>query len=465
MKIIILVDDEPDLLFTTELILERDGFQQIHSINDSRELLPYLEQHAEQVGLIVLDLIMPHLSGKELLSRVIQKHPGLPVIIMTASNDIETAIGCMRSGARDYLLKPVDETRLLASIRDQMEIVRLRDQVHSLEQALSSKRLRNPDAFAHLVISSDTMLHAMQRLEAVADSREPVLILGESGVGKGLVVTALHHLGDRSTPLVSVNVAGLDDTMFSDTLFGHVKGAFSGADSHRSGLVAKAGRGILFLDEIGELSLASQVKLLQLIQERTYLPLGSDNEHPCRARIVCATHVRLQERVQTGAFRADLYYRLRVHQIPIPPLRERREELPEMISHFLHQAAQELNKRTPTPPPELITLLTNHPFPGNLRELRAMCYDAVAHHEKGLLSMAVFKQALDVNHVPSPVSTETIRDKLIIPGPLPTLKEAEDFLLDEALQRAAGNQGIAASMLGISRRALNGRLARQKDQS
>jgi transcriptional regulator with PAS, ATPase and Fis domain len=193
---------------------------------------------------------------------------------------------------------------------------------------------------------------------------------------------------------VALNVAGLDDTMFSDTLFGHKKGAFTGADQARDGMIACAGKGTLFLDEIGDLNESSQIKLLRLLQEHEYYPVGSDSFRKSDARIVLATNHDLQKLIATGKFRNDLYYRLCAHQIHIPPLRERLDDIPMLLDHFLDSAAKELNKKKPTPPGELVTLLTLYSFPGNVRELEAMVFDAVARHTSGILSMESFRKVI-----------------------------------------------------------------------
>jgi DNA-binding NtrC family response regulator len=254
-----------------------------------------------------------------------------------------------------------------------------------------------------------------------------------------------------------VNVAGLDDTMFADTLFGHVRGAFTGATEVRSGMVERAAEGTLFLDEIGDLSLASQVKLLRLLQEGEYYPLGSDRPRWIRARVVVATHQDLMARQASGAFRKDLYYRLRSHHVHIPPLRERRGDIPLLLDAFLAEAAREFGKKKPTPPKALAVLLANHAFPGNVRELRAMVYDAVGAHQGRLLSMDAFKQAIGEGEAGRIAArgAEAPGNPFLPLERLPTLGESRQLLVEEALRRAEGNQSIAARLLGISQSALS----------
>jgi DNA-binding NtrC family response regulator len=264
-----------------------------------------------------------------------------------------------------------------------------------------------------------------------------------------------------------VNVAGLDDNLFSDTLFGHRKGAFTGADTERKGLIEKAENGTLFLDEIGDLRVESQVKLLRLLQDGQYYPLGSDIAKLSNARVIVATHRDIRSMQAGNDFRQDLYYRLKSHHINIPPLRERQSDLPYLVDHFVAQAAAELGKKRPAPPKELFTLLKNYPFPGNVRELRGMIFDAVSLHSSGILSLdSVRKQiAGNLNDRPgdrSPGDGMSEDDPILFPGRFPTLREAEDAVIEEALKRAEGNQTIAAELLGVSRRALNNRLRRKE---
>lgn len=265
-----------------------------------------------------------------------------------------------------------------------------------------------------------------------------------------------------SGPLVAVNVAGLDDTVFADTLFGHVRGAFTGADQARRGMVEEATDGTLFLDEIGDLSMASQVKLLRLLQEGEYFPLGSDRPKRLKARVIVATHHNLAAKQVSGAFRRDLYYRLCTHHIQVPPLRERKGDIPLLLDHFLKTAARELGKKKPTPPKELAQLLASYDFPGNVRELRAMVFDAVSLHKEKILSMDSFLKTIGRS------ATERVQEALPDLNPfaaseqLPTFNEAADLLVSEAMKRSQGNQSMAARMLGITQSALCKRLKRTR---
>ena len=387
---------------------------------------------------------------------------------MTATNDLETAVQCMQTGAIDYLVKPVEENRLVSSVKRALEIRTLRAEVLSLKDRLLTDTPPQWEAFAEIITQSRAMLAIFRYLEAIAPSPQPVLITGETGTGKELVARALHRLSARPGELVAVNVAGLDDTMFSDTLFGHTRGAFTGAERVRDGLITTTAEGTLFLDEIGDLTVASQVKLLRLLQDGTFYPLGADRPRQSRARIVCATNAEVTQQVSAGTFRKDLYYRLRTHHLHLPPLRARTGDLPLLVQSFVDKAACVLGKEAPTVPLALYQLLNTYSFPGNVRELEALVFDAVARHQGAVLSLHSFKEALGdtrtsqrPNRQRSPCSTHGELSRAT-----PTLKEAEEALsealITEALRRADDNQGVAAGLLGISRQALNQRLRRRQ---
>lgn len=462
---IVLVDDEAPLLHSASVALRSSGFPEVLTVDDSREVLPLLAR--QPVGVLVLDLTMPHISGKTLLERVAADFPDVPVILMTATNDLETAVNCMQAGAIDYLVKPAEKSRLVSSVRRALEIRALRIEVQALKDRLLADKLSHPEVFAEIVTRSPAMQPIFRYLEAVGPSPQPVLVTGETGTGKELIARALHRLSRRPGELVSVNVAGLDDTMFSDTLFGHAKGAYTGADRAREGLVAAAGDGTLFLDEIGDLTAASQVKLLRLLQDGTFYPLGADRPRQSRARVVVATNCDVAKNVAAGSFRKDLYYRLRTHHVNLPPLRDREGDLSLLVNHFADKAARALAKPVPSIPAALLQLLRTYAFPGNVRELEGMLFDAVARHQGSMLSLQSFREAIgaDVPLENAETSDGGVGAALAhsFPTPLPTLDEAEEALIVEALRRADGNQGVAAGLLGISRQALNKRLSRRRN--
>ncbi|MCP3870124.1 MAG: sigma-54-dependent Fis family transcriptional regulator [Gammaproteobacteria bacterium] len=459
---VVLVDDESTVLFSSKMLLTSAGIRNLETVEDSRELLPLLAR--QEAAVVVLDLFMPYISGTQLLPEIVRDYPDIPVIVMTATQDVESAVSCMKEGAFDYLVKPVEESRFISSVKRALELRSLRQQVGALKRYLMSDHLEHDETFASIITVSRKMRSLFQYIEAIAGSGEPVLITGETGTGKELLAEAVHRLSGRTGAFMPVNVAGLDDTLFSDTLFGHKRGAFSGADSAREGMVSKAAGGTLFLDEIGDLKPASQVKLLRLLQEQQYYPLGSDMAKVSDVRILCATHHDLHNRMAEETFRSDLFFRLSVHQVEVPALRQRKEDIPVLVGYFIDQAAESLGKKTPEAPPELLNLLSNHHFPGNIRELRALVYDGVARHQSGgVLSMKSFRKAITTKQtVAANLTQGAAKEEPGTDGRFLTLKEAEQAHIDLALQRSNGNQGIAATLLGISRPALNRRLARSK---
>ncbi|MEE9493735.1 MAG: sigma-54 dependent transcriptional regulator [Gammaproteobacteria bacterium] len=459
---ILLVDDESQLLKSASLLLRSDGYKTVLTLDNSREVMPLLAKQA--VGAVVLDLNMPGVSGQDLLEKIGSDYPHIPVIIMTALDEIDTAVRCMQLGAYDYLTKPVAKERLVSSLHRALDIHALHNEVSQLKQHLLTNKIEHQDAFSKIITQNQAMFAVFRYMEAIAASQQPVLITGDTGTGKELFARAMHELSGRNGDFVADNVAGLDDAVFADTLFGHNKGAFTGADRIRQGLIAKAEDGTLFLDEIGDLTASSQIKLLRLLQEHTYFPIGSDKPNRTNARIIVATHCDVDKLVAKGGFRKDLYYRLHAHRIHIPMLHERLDDLPLLVEHFLEKAASALDKKVPTAPPELITLLKSYNFPGNVRELEGMIHNAVACHQGGVMSLDTFRSEIGVD-------TETIKGVVLPEGKgiealftdrIPTLKQAEQYLIEAALQQADNNQGIAAGMLGLTRQALNKRLVRGK---
>ncbi|MCE9662076.1 sigma-54 dependent transcriptional regulator [Halomonas sp. M5N1S17] len=460
---LLLVDDEPAFLRSLSIALERNGgITHIHRCQDSRDVMDILAR--ENIGLVTLDLTMPHLSGEELLARIVEEYPDVGVIVISGLNQVETAVNCIKLGAFDYFVKTDEESRLIEGIRRAIRLQELSQENQALRRRVLCDTLEHPEAFAHIVTADRAMRSVFQYLESVALTRQPILITGESGVGKELIARAAHTLSGRSGPLVCVNVAGLDDNVFADTLFGHQRGAFTGADQPRAGMIEQAAGGTLLLDEIGDLSPASQVKLLRLLQEGEYYPLGSDRPKRLQARVVVATHHDLGEKQRTGTFRKDLYYRLRTHQVHIPPLRQRKQDIALLLDHFLAEAAEELGKSKPSYPPELTVLLGNYAFPGNVRELRAMAFDAMSQHRSRTLSMDAFRRDIDQASGGDIPSRHRQRAVFAPDEPLPTLDEVADLLVEEALHRAEGNQSMASRWLGISQPALSKRLKKRRSE-
>jgi DNA-binding NtrC family response regulator len=453
-----LIDDEEQALTSFEMALRSANMNNFIRCLDSRDVMPLLTVH--EIEVMLLDLRMPHVSGEELLPAITSDFPEVPVVVVTGANDVETAVRCMKYGAFDYMVKPIEKSRLATGVRRAIELRELRRENRLLKAHVLSDELEHPEAFSEMITCSAAMRSLFQYVEAISSSPRPLLITGETGVGKELIARAVHTLSKWEGPFVPVNVAGLDDNVFSDTLFGHKKGAFTGADQARAGRLEQASEGTLFLDEIGDLSASSQVKLLRLLQDGEYFPLGSDVAKRSNARIIAATNQDLDALKGSGTFRKDLYYRLRDHHVHILPLRDRLEDLPLLVDHFLEKASKTLGKKRPTPPDELVTLLTTYHFPGNIRELEGMIFDAVSNHKSGKLSMDCFKSNIFRKPELPDSRKLPLKAPICIPFPekLPTFKEVEQLLIHEAMKRADGKQSIAALMLGITRQALNRRL-------
>jgi DNA-binding NtrC family response regulator len=347
----------------------------------------------------------------------------------------------------------------------------LNEEVHSLNQSFLSDELGHPEAFSRIITCSRKMKQIFKYIEAIAESPKPVLITGESGTGKELVAEVIHTLSKRSGEFVPINIGGFDDTMLSDSLFGHLKGAFTGAVETRKGFIEQAKKGTLFLDEIGDLAMSSQVKLLRLVQEKEYFTLGSDSVRETDARMIFATNADLLAKKANQEFRKDLYYRLVTHHVELPPLRERPEDIPLLIGHFAEKAAGALGKSKLPVPEKIYSLLTNYPFPGNIRELESMLYNAVSASDAGELSAEYIcdhiskhlTQTEEHNRVPAPGNPENRVMSLVTSlGKLPKVKDVEDFLIDEALRQTNGNMALAARMIGISPATMTRRMREKK---
>lgn len=452
MATILIVDDEEVVLNGVRRTLRANGFDEVLMCADSRNVEPLLE--GEPIALMLLDLMMPHIGGRELLERIVSSHPEIPVIVVTAEQDVRIAVDCMKVGAYDYLLKPVGADELMATVRRALEHRELRDENARLRSKLLEQDLEQPRAFAGLITADASMIRVFAYLEVIARGSHPALVTGETGTGKELIARALHDLSGRRGPFVAVNVAGLDDTMFSDTLFGHRPGAFTGASGTRRGMIEQAGRGTLFLDEIGDLAEASQVKLLRVLQEREYYTLGDDVPKRLEARVIAATHQ------DPSRLRRDLYFRLRSYHVRIPPLRERLGDLPLLINHIVREAALDLGKQPPVVPERLYRALGRYEFPGNIRELRAMVFDAVARHTTGPLPIDPFIESMGTHDVEDDdtVRADVTRGDIISE---PQWRDMERTNLLNALRRAnwkISGRGGAAELLRVKPSTLESRM-------
>lgn len=453
---ILLVDDEPNALETFVFALEVMGIRNVLKCRDESMVMDILGE--KDIDVVLLDIIMPKRSGESLLDEISLKYPDIPVIMVTGMSDIQTAVRCMRKGAFDYLTKPVDTDHFAISIRRAINHRLMKRKENLLLHHVLTETLKSPQPFSSIITQDRKMLSLFMYCEAVAPANEPVMITGETGVGKELFARAIHLASGVRGEFVAVNVAGVDDHVFSDTLFGHKRGAFTGAAEPRKGLIEKAAGGTLFLDEIGDLAEMSQVKLLRVLQDHEYFPLGSDQPRPVEARVIVATNKELKRLGEGANFRPDLYYRLRTHNVHIPPLRDRPDDIPLLLVYYMEEAAHAFGKMRPTYPQELVQLLMAYDYPGNVRELRAMVYDAVGKHSSRVMSMSSFRDHISENGTAPPVPNRATDRMFANFRKLPTLKEASRALIAESLLRARGNQRIASAMLGITPSGLSKRL-------
>ncbi len=459
---ILLVDDEQSELDAYSLLLMSMGIVNVRTLNDSRQVMTVLEEM--NAPILFLDLNMPNMSGQDVLRELKAKKPELPVIIITANSEIETAVECLRIGAHDYLVKPIDLKMFSSALRNALEIGLLRNEVMSLKGISFAPGPHANPAFKPIITQNPVMFGIFQYIESIAGSGLPTLILGETGSGKELIARAIHEVSGLTGEFVAVDISGLDDTLFSDTLFGHTRGAYTGAESSRPGLLEKARGGTIFLDEIGDLSEVSQVKLLRLLQEKIYYPLGSDQPKQCLARVITAANKDLSRlAIQEGRFRMDLYYRLSTHLIRMPPLRDRREDIPLLVEYLVASAAKAMNKAVPAISQEALTLLQRHAFWGNIRELKAYISDAVARCEGGQIQEELIAERLGgAVSIRGGQALATAANPLeALFGHFPSLEELADYAVDVALSSTQNNQNKAAQLLGVSRQALHKRLKKR----
>jgi len=410
--------------------------------------------------------MMPNISGDELIPQIVALYPHLPVLVISGLNNVKSAVNCMRLGAFDFIVKTEEPEALTAAVRHAIELFELRQENSSLKERFFKRELDHPEFFEDIITHNKEMHSIFQYIEAIAETSRPVLITGESGVGKELVARATHKASGRSGEFVAVNIAGLDDNVVADTLFGHVKGAYTGANTARLGLVEKAKNGTLFLDEIGDLSPTSQTKLLRLLQEHEYHPLGSDMSKRSTARIITATHKNLKELQEQGRFRNDLFYRLRGHLLAIPPLRDRMGDLPHLIDHFIAEAKKCFNKSANYENKEICSYLAQYTFPGNIRELQNIIFDCLGACVDDQLTIQQFQKLLGEAYAPLAAPSHPMLETTSVTFgiDLPSLKEVRAELISEALRRSNNNQSGAAQLIGVTRQAISKYLKEERTQ-
>lgn len=454
---ILLVDDEIQWLNSFRRTLVQYGVSTMGNIfiaSGSDEACQILSKN--EIDIVFLDLVLEKESGEDILKKIKSSYPGIMIVIMTGVNNVQSAVNCIKYGASDYLVKTMSIDELITSVKRVVKMCELEKDNIALRQGLLS--VYEPlDVFKEFITISPKIISIFKYLTAIAGSSQSVLITGESGVGKGVIAKAFAKLSRPDKPFVSFNVAGLDTQMFSDTLFGHVKGAFTGAESKRIGLIPQAKDGIVFLDEIGELPMQSQIKLLYITQDGEYMQLGSDHAVKTTARFIFATNQDLEQRQAEGFFRKDLFYRLNTHKIHIPPLRERPEDIPILLENFLHSASAEYNIPTPNVDDSVLKLLSGYYFPGNTRELRAMAYDAAAKSGGAKLTKEIFKDYL-VKNLSNNDAEPSVEPVTMSNEKLPKVDEVVNDLIERAMKLSGNNQTKAAALIGLSQSTLSRRL-------
>jgi len=442
---ILIADDEENLVTLFKRILQKEGHE-VQCASSGEEALDKLE--TEWFDLVITDLKMPGLDGLELLKKGKAVNPAMPFIMLTAFGTVHSAVEAMKEGAYDYLVKPLDTEELKVVVKKALEVHRLTREVERLRSQLELDL-----DFKQFVGQSKPMRAILRLVKIVAKSNATVLIQGESGTGKELIARAIHqHSPRHDYPFVAIDCASVPETLLESELFGHVRGAFTGAISNKRGLLEEAHGGTLLLDEIGETTPAFQVKLLRVLQESEIRPVGSTRNTKVNVRIIAATNKNLKQEVEKGAFRDDLFYRLSVVPVVVPPLRERREDIPPLVDHFIKKYCKQGNMETKRIALKALKLLMEHPWPGNVRELEHLIERAV-----------VLSPGSDIEpEVLFPIRTAKPEE---VSTPLQeATKRAAEFVerdrIMEALQKTRGKRSPAARLLGISRAALYKKLKR-----
>ncbi len=441
---VLIADDQEDVREALRLLLKGEGFG-TETVHSPTKVLTALEQSEFDAVLMDLNYARDTTSGQEgldLLARILAMDGTLPVVVMTAWANVELAVEAMRRGARDFVQKPWDNARLLATLRTQVELSRALRQGRRLE---AENELLREGPGPTLIAESPAMRPVLEIIRRIGPSEANVLITGENGTGKGVVARAIHAVSARgSRPLVVVNMGGLSEGVFESEMFGHVKGAFTDAKTDRVGRFELAEGGALFLDEIANIPLSQQAKLLRVLETGEFERVGSSRTHRANVRLISATNANLAEELESGRFRRDLLFRLNTVEIHLPPLRERREDIPLLAAYFLRQHAQRYRKALAGIDPAAMQLLIEHPWPGNVRELDH------AVERAALMAQGNLVKPADLGLRPAGAMTARPEEM--------SLEEVERFLIKKALARCDGNAKKAAEALGLSRSAFYRRL-------
>ena len=435
---VLVVDDDEGLLLSIKATLISSGLPEPALVSDSRRVIDLLRQH--RYRLVLLDLMMPHMGGMEVLQLIREEFPDTDCVIVSAMDDVPTAVAAMSSGAIDYLVKPLNSERLVALVSSHLERYRFRDELARVGRKKIFANLKNPDAFSRIIAEDESMALVFHQVEAVAGTDYSVVINGESGTGKEMLARVIHQLSHRAkAPFYAVNMASFSKTLFEDEFFGHAKGAYTDAGAERRGFFEAANGGTLFLDEITELDPSLQAKLLRVIEEREFYRLGSTEIRNVDVRIIAATNRDIPDEILKGRFRADLFYRINTYNIKIPPLRERTSDILPLARFFLKLHGEANHKKVDDLAPDLAERLLNHPFPGNVRELENMMAAAVLLEKGKTLTLTAARSLLPYEGPERRRSVELL-----------TLEELERRHIERVLEVTGGNRPRAARILGIN---------------
>jgi len=440
-KRILVVEDEEKLRRVIELQLSSSGFD-VDKAATAEEGLKIVDR----ADLVLTDLRLPRMDGLQFLSQIRLQNAHVPVIMMTAYGSIETAVESMKAGATDFLLKPFSLDHLMQVVHKALEMLALRDENRQLKEELGRRY-----EYDNIIGRSTPMQEIFATIERVAPSRATVLLCGESGVGKDLIARAIHFRSPRrDRPLVKINCSAIPENLMESELFGYEKGAFTGAAGSKPGKFEQADTGTVFLDEIGDVPAVIQVKLLRILQEREFERLGSNVTRHIDVRVIAATNQDLRAALEQGTFREDLYYRLNVVPMNIPPLRERKQDIPFLANHFVHKLAPDAGCEVDSISDAAMEKLVGYHWPGNVRELENVIERAL------ILSRGKQLESEDIKLEMAP-SRHSPTDSQFLPEGL-TLDQYEQEIIREALRRAGGNKSQAARLLGLTRNALRYRL-------
>ncbi len=445
---ILIVDDEPGMREFLEIMLEKEGYT-VETTADGRKAVEKIE--SKPFDLAIVDIQMPVMNGIEVLKRINEKKTDTTAIMITAFASHETAIEAMKLGAYDYITKPfkIDEIKLV--IRKALEKRRLERENSRLRKELETKY-----GLGNIIGRSPTILKVFDLIKRVSELKVNILVTGESGTGKELVARAIHYTGIRQQgPFVPVNCGAIPETLMESELFGYRRGAFTGATRDKKGLFEEADGGTIFLDEIADLPIHLQVKLLRVLEDKTVRPLGSTEPVPIDVRVIAATNKNLEEEVTRGRFREDLFYRLNVIKIVLPPLRERREDISPLALHFIDKYSREMEKDIRGISPKALEVLESYHYPGNVRELENIIARCVALETSNVIRRETLPQPVgEVNSIDieSSLSSTASLDSL--------LNDIEKKMIEKSLRSTDGNKTEAAKLLGITLRSLRYRLAK-----